>query len=269
MTSSRVRYPAMVFYLTAMVGAGALGAVQPWTGLDPEILQLTQFGPALGVLVASLLWRGERRTVSLWSAVRPWPTGGAMTLAGIAAAVFALCLGCYAIIGADPHLRSAHDLVAPFGLIAVAQFAGACAEEIGWRAFLQPLLGTRMRTLPASLVVGFLWAGWHVPVFAQGVGYSVAFVAMAVSLSVILGVVLGDRRGNYLLPAAVFHTLINLGLLMIFDEESGSVAAMTTFAMVCSACALVSVLVARTRTARNGSAVATRGSHATASVREA
>src|SRR5690348_14400525 len=248
MPTTKLRYPVIVFYLVAMVGAGALGAVQPWTHLDPQILQLTQFGPALGVLVVGLVWRGALPPLAL--AIRPWPPRRVLALTGTAAAIVAVCLGWYAVSGSDPHLLPMHDLVAPLPLIAVAQFVGACGEEVGWRCFLQPLLASRLGTLPASLVVGLMWGGWHVPVFANGAGFGLAFLVAAVSLSVILGTANSDLRGNYLLPAAVFHTLINLGLLLILDEENGSVPAMPTFAVACLAAAVAWLLLARRRSAR-------------------
>jgi hypothetical protein len=78
MPASKIRYPVIVFYLVASVAAGALGAVQPWTHLDGQILQLTQFGPALGVLAVRLMWRGGRGAVPLAAAIRPWPPGGVL-----------------------------------------------------------------------------------------------------------------------------------------------------------------------------------------------
>jgi hypothetical protein len=126
---SKIRYPVLVFYLVASVGAGALGAVQPWTHLDGQILQLTQFGPALGVLAVRLIWRRERWAVPLTAAVRPWPRGGVLAPAGTAAAIFAISLGWYAVVGADAQLMPARDLVAPFALIAVTQFVGPAGRR--------------------------------------------------------------------------------------------------------------------------------------------
>ncbi len=47
--------------------------------------------------------------------------------------------------------------------------AGAFGEEFGWRGFAQPYLQKYMNVLWASVLVGFLWATWHVwPVLLPG-----------------------------------------------------------------------------------------------------
>ncbi|MGW1988456.1 hypothetical protein ACWCPJ_39505, partial [Streptomyces collinus] len=43
----------VVFSVVACVAARALGAVQPATGIPEEVVQLTQFGPALAVGAAA------------------------------------------------------------------------------------------------------------------------------------------------------------------------------------------------------------------------
>src|SRR5688500_12130455 len=43
--------------------------------------------------------------------------------------------------------------------------AGALGEETGWRGFALPHMQTRLGPLAASLVLGLLWAFWHVPLW--------------------------------------------------------------------------------------------------------
>src|SRR5262249_46040848 len=55
-----------------------------------------------------------------------------------------------------PPVRPEHfaiALLAPIG------------EEYGWRAFALPRLQAVMRPLPASLLIGAVWAVWHIPTF--------------------------------------------------------------------------------------------------------
>ena len=51
----------------------------------------------------------------------------------------------------------------------VGPLISGALEEPAWRGFAQPLLQERMRWLPASIVVGLVWATWHLwPVLAPG-----------------------------------------------------------------------------------------------------
>jgi membrane protease YdiL (CAAX protease family) len=41
----------------------------------------------------------------------------------------------------------------------------AIGEEFGWRGFLQPMLQTRFSPFTTSLILGSIWALWHLPLF--------------------------------------------------------------------------------------------------------
>ncbi|WP_330300705.1 CPBP family intramembrane glutamic endopeptidase [Streptomyces sp. NBC_00503] len=227
---------AGVFTAVAFVAAGALGAAQPGTGVPTEVVQLTQFGPAVGVgAVALYRWR---RTRELLRGGGGGPRR-AVALLGTAALVVALTVLLYGLAPGGAGFTPPGVLHHPFLLIAAAQLVGACGEEIGWRCFLQPLLRTRYGVLVSSLTVGAVWGVWHVPVFAQAPAYAAGFLAATVAMSVVLGVALDGAGGPYrLLLAGGFHTLVNLGLLLFMDEESGAVLPMLCFGLSCLVVAL-------------------------------
>ncbi|MGW3497401.1 CPBP family intramembrane glutamic endopeptidase [Streptomyces sp. NPDC001020] len=231
--------PAGVFFGVAFVGAGLLGAVQPATGIPDEVVQLTQFGPALGVLAVALVWPSRTRTLlvprqatllpggarRVGRDVSPWP------LLATAVVIILLATGMYALLSGDAHLTDPRTLAHPFVLIAAAQLVGACGEEIGWRCLLQPLLRTRFRPLAASVVVGVVWGLWHVQVFGRAPAYAAGFLLATTAMSVVLGLGLERVRANRLLLAGGFHTLVNLGMLLCMDEESGRVLPMVLFGL--------------------------------------
>lgn len=233
MQSKPVDIRAMVLFLAvAFLAAGALGALQPVTGIPGEVIQLTQFGPALGVGLAAVLWPGRVREVLGGSG--PGSRGKGVLLLVTAPLIIAMGAGVYAELTGD--VRSTRP-GAPFLLIAVAQLIGAGGEEIGWRCFLQPLLRTRCGPLAASVAVGLVWGVWHVQVFAQHPLYAGAFMMGAVSMSVVMGWALEGARASRLPLAAGFHALINLGMLLFMDEESGAVLPMVLFGASCLAAA--------------------------------
>ncbi|HMJ79841.1 MAG TPA: CPBP family intramembrane glutamic endopeptidase, partial [Candidatus Dormibacteraeota bacterium] len=51
-------------------------------------------------------------------------------------------------------------------LLAILVLPFYLGEEIGWRGLALPELLRTQRPLVASLVLGVVWASWHVPIFA-------------------------------------------------------------------------------------------------------
>jgi len=239
-----------VFLAVTFVGAGLLGAVQPAIGIPGEVIELPQFGPALGVLAVALLW--PLRTRALLAGALPGGTRGASRdvsswlLLATALVIIALATGTYALLTGDAHLTDPRTLAHPFALIVAAQLVGACGEEIGWRCLLQPLLRTRFRPLTASVVVGVVWGLWHVQVLGRAPAYAAGFLLGATAMSVVLGLGLERVRANRLLLAGGFHTLVNLGMLLCMDEESGKVLPMVLFGLAALVAALPWVLLRST-----------------------
>jgi len=101
---------------------------------------------------------------------------------------------------------------------------GPLGEELGWRGFLQNELNKRFPLLKSSLIVGVIWALWHLPLwFVSGFEgtnlllYILFFMVGLISFSVIIGFVY-DRGGNLLYPI-VMHQMLNFaGRLLEIDE---------------------------------------------------
>jgi CAAX protease family protein len=98
----------------------------------------------------------------------------------------------------------------------------ATGEEIGWRGFLAPVMAERFGFLRGNLLVGLLWATYHVPAmwFASyadkpGIAGVSCFVITMVGLSLFLGHV--RLATNCVWPAALFHAAHNLFFLGLFE----------------------------------------------------
>lgn len=244
-TARGVVAPAGVFVAVAFVAAGVLGAAQAGTPIPAEVIQLTQFGPALAVAVVALLWPRTAREALTGAVGRgdgpalPGAAAVGVALQVTALLIVALSAGAYGLLTGDARFTAPGALGSPFALIVVAQLIGACAEEIGWRCLLQPLLRRRTGPLAASVVVGLLWGAWHVPVFGRPPLYAAAFLLATVSMSVVMGLALERLRGHRLLLTGGFHTLVNLGLLLFMDEEAGALAPIALFGVTCLLAALL------------------------------
>ena len=132
-----------------------------------------QFGPSVAAVVLAARTGGRTGVARLlrrllivrfpvrWWVVVGWSVGlvllAVMTAAGLAAAPDRLSAWL-----ADKWRVALLPLV---GLLAVVFGAGPLGEELGWRGYLQPRLIDRWRPLRASVVLGIVWAFWHLPLF--------------------------------------------------------------------------------------------------------
>jgi lactobin A/cerein 7B family class IIb bacteriocin len=88
-----------------------------------------------------------------------------------------------------PPLESWLSLPAIF--LVTALLRGGIDEEVGWRGFALPALQARYGALISSLVLGLIWACWHIPLWFIGgteqAGQSfLQFVPSVLMLSVVL-----------------------------------------------------------------------------------
>jgi membrane protease YdiL (CAAX protease family) len=87
----------------------------------------------------------------------------------------------------------------------------AC-EEIGWRGFALPRLLERWNALFSSIVLGIVWAGWHLPYYLRPEGIHpdfYPFVVFAVSLSILMTWVFNHTQGS-ILVATFLHFWVNV-----------------------------------------------------------
>ncbi len=91
-------------------------------------------------------------------------------------------------------------------------FAAAVGEEVGWQGYAYPALRKREGVLVSALVLGSVWALWHVAPFVQlgrSTGWIVWHSLSAVALRIII-VWLFENTGRSILVAVLFHTMINV-----------------------------------------------------------
>ena len=108
------------------------------------------------------------------------------------------------LVGALPTLL----LVVVYMMITVA-----LGEEVGWRGYALPALQARYSALVASLILGVLWALWHLPVFFNpDTHYSnlpfLLFLAYMVAFAVLITWVFNSAGGSVLI-AIFFHAVMN------------------------------------------------------------
>ena len=95
-----------------------------------------------------------------------------------------------------------------FPALALALFLGPI-EEFGWRGLALPLLQRKFAPFCAGLILGIIWAVWHIPAFLLGgtpqSAWSFApYFAGVVAISVIQTPLFNASRGSLLL-AVLYH----------------------------------------------------------------
>lgn len=97
-------------------------------------------------------------------------------------------------------------------------------EEIGWRGVALPALQQRHSALSASLILGAVWATWHLPfwllldTYAQyGVRYLVLNYLLVVPMTPYITWLYNKGRSSLLLPVAyhISFNLVNVALLPV------------------------------------------------------
>src|SRR6185503_15289953 len=96
--------------------------------------------------------------------------------------------------------------------IAVSTWAQA-GEEIGWRGYALPRLSQSFGLAPASLILGVIWASWHLPLFfftgSDKVGQSFPLYLLQVTALSVAMAWLYWRTGGSLLLVMLLHAAVN------------------------------------------------------------
>ena len=161
---------------------------------------------------------GRRRLlarVRIWRVARRWYL---FVLVGIpVVCVLAALVLPGAFVGLGD--QSAAKLVIEFLVfLVVGFFSGPLFEEPGWRGFALPRLQVQMGALRGTLVLGALWAAWHLPQYLvpewadQNGGLDPTLVAtfllMVVAIAPVMTWVFNHTRGSLLL-VMLAHASIN------------------------------------------------------------
>ena len=105
---------------------------------------------------------------------------------------------------------------------AVALLVAAFGEELGFTGYALPRLLTRRSALQSGLVLGAVWAAWHLVPLAQA-GRSASWVAgwclWTVAARVVMTWLYAHTRGS-VLAAALFHASMNVAWQLFPDRGS-------------------------------------------------
>ncbi len=127
------------------------------------------FSPAAAAIIMTAVLGGRAAVQRLLRRCIQWRAGVqwyvlAVFLTPVAFLFASVVLGAIpisSVIGNWPLVLTVYPLV----LIPQVLVGGGLGEEPGWRGFALPEMQSRFGPLPASLLLGTLHAGWHIPLF--------------------------------------------------------------------------------------------------------
>ncbi|MGA7097884.1 MAG: type II CAAX endopeptidase family protein [Acidimicrobiia bacterium] len=192
------RRPLLTFYLITLLVSWPVG--------------LLPFGPSLAALIVAALIGGRSEVKALLRRVTIWRVGVrwyAVALFGPIVLV-AVSVALNIALGARTPGASQLSEWPGFGALLLLQLAIPFSgpwEELGWRGFALPNLLQRRSALAASLILGCLWAVWHLPLFLAG-SLPWADAAVVLVVTIPFTAVFLETRGSVLI-AFLMHGSLN------------------------------------------------------------
>jgi membrane protease YdiL (CAAX protease family) len=211
------RRPLLTFFVLAyaflwvLISLVSVSLIFPVLGL---------FGPALAAIIVTAIVEGRAGVAALLRRVVQWRVGWLwyIVAAGLPVALALAALGLHRLLGGAENNRPGDPiaLIVILGLLVVG-------EEIGWRGFALPRLQARFGGLGASLILGGLWAAWHLAntripgLEYYGSGFP-AFLLYVIAMTVLFTWIANHTRGSVLI-AWLFHAAINITGSIFFVGE--------------------------------------------------
>ena len=181
-------------------------------------------------------------------------------------AVMVLQYGLMALVGALPPEPQVPLLMVMISFLVF--FVAGLAEELGWQGYAIERLQGRWNTLTASVILGSIWAVWHVVPMIQ-LGQAPAWIAWQCASMVvgrILLVWLYQNTGKSVFAAVLCHAMNNVTtvLLATYGWPYDPMLATVVMAIMAAAVTLLwgSQTLARYRYARPGQGVGHRTANA-------
>lgn len=192
----------------------AAGHSVAWQAMATVVLYLGIFAPALVALLVTWWTEGRQGTGALLRRIVDVPLTARWVvfalvyfavIKGAMALLHRLLAGDWPAMGPDPVILALAAI-----MISTPVQAG---EEIGWRGFALPRLASRLGLPAASLLLGVLWAAWHLPLFfiagTDSVGQSFPVYLLAVTALSAAMAWLYWRSGQRLLLVMLMHAAVN------------------------------------------------------------
>lgn len=120
-------------------------------------------------------------------------------------------------------------LIPVYFIIALLPFANPIREEFGWRGYALDRLQLKWNALVSSVILGFTWGVWHLPLFVFPTSQAVygyiplwVFIPDTITISIFMTWIYNNSSRS-ILSAIVFHAVVNLSgqIFLYYQTEFG------------------------------------------------
>jgi membrane protease YdiL (CAAX protease family) len=115
---------------------------------------------------------------------------------------------------------------------------GSMGEEVGWRGYLLPILLKKYTPVGASIILGLIWATWHLPIdLASNIGFTPFIFVFRIIWTLPLAIIFTwyfIKTNGSLLIALFLHTSVNILPDLGFANYESSIMIMTLLLIIAS-----------------------------------
>ena len=209
-----VTWPCFIAFGALASAPGS--TAHPLAVLRQPVLYLGIFAPSLVALWLTRRAQGRDGVIALlrrlfdWRVAARWyvfAIGYLLAIKLAVALLYRLATGAWPRFGQEPWV------VIAVAIVGSTVMGGQAGEEIGWRGYALPRLAARIGLGWGSVVLGIVWALWHLPLFfipeADTYGQSIlVYVLQVTALSVAMAWLYGHAGGSLLLTM-LMHSAVN------------------------------------------------------------
>lgn len=227
----RTSFPTAFFVLTFVLSTPlyvlnvlAFSSVLGVPEIGPVYIALLTFTPGLAAVLLTARSDGKEAVKTLLLRVldfdRIKQKGWYIPVFLLGPLIFALSIGCMLLLGVPTQSA----LVSVLALPAVFAFCVllAAGEEVGWMGYAAKPLDDRNGALRAALILGVIWAAWHVPFFVFLFPDPTACGAQLLTLigARVLLFWIFNNTGKSVLAATTCHAADNTALMLMPNFQS-------------------------------------------------
>jgi membrane protease YdiL (CAAX protease family) len=218
-------------------------------------------GPTLSAFIMTAATEGRAGLRRLLGRYVLWRVGIRWYLFALLGVPLVMVLGTMIVSGGLPNLGALGGPSYVLGYLAffvlVFVFGGPLLEEPGWRGFALPRLERLHGPLGGTLILGVLWALWHLPEFlvpswaaSSGGGGIVGitlFTITAITFTIVITWVFNNTRASLLLAILVHASIDTFGSTLGAIFPARAVASAFPYMIGFGVVALVLIVLTRGR----------------------